>query len=155
MAVAAFFFAEWAERRAAGTGQYLGSRFLRAFSVALVFFAVAMLILPSGGATSAQTASEASLLAAVDAGADHIEPEELADQLVRGDADLVVVDVRPAAEFEEFHIRGAINVPLAELAAALAPHKAEGRIVLYSNGMTHPAQARDHWPAWGSRTSIC
>ena len=60
-----------------------------------------------------------------------------------GEPDLVVVDVRPAAEFNAFHIRGALNVPLAQLAEALQPHKNKGLIVLYSNGMTHPAQARD------------
>ncbi len=53
------------------------------------------------------------------------------------------MDVRPAAEFNAFHIRGALNVPLAQLAEALQPHKNKGLIALYSNGMTHPAQARD------------
>jgi len=32
---------------------------------------------------------------------------------------------------------------LSQLAGELAPHKNRGLIVLYSNGMTHPAQARD------------
>jgi thiosulfate/3-mercaptopyruvate sulfurtransferase len=41
------------------------------------------------------------------------------------------------------HIRGALNVPLAQLAETLQPNKNRGLIVLYSNGMTHPAQARD------------
>ncbi|MFH1267640.1 MAG: rhodanese-like domain-containing protein, partial [Planctomycetota bacterium] len=35
------------------------------------------------------------------------------------------------------------NVPLPELIDSLAPYRNQGRIVLYSNGMTHPAQARD------------
>jgi thiosulfate/3-mercaptopyruvate sulfurtransferase len=60
-----------------------------------------------------------------------------------GEPDLVVVDVRPATEFDAFHIRGALNVPLSRLAEALLPYKNRGLIVLYSNGMTHPAQARD------------
>lgn len=34
-------------------------------------------------------------------------------------------------------------MPLAQLAEALQPHKGRGLVVLYSNGMTHPAQARD------------
>jgi 3-mercaptopyruvate sulfurtransferase SseA len=54
-----------------------------------------------------------------------------------------VVDVRPAAEFNAFHIRGAINVQLDQLAVELQPYKNKGMVVLYSNGMTHPAQARD------------
>ena len=38
---------------------------------------------------------------------DHIEPEELADRLMAGTR-LLLVDV-PAAEFDAFHIRGAIT----------------------------------------------
>jgi len=84
-----------------------------------------------------------ALMKEVEAAEDHIEPEELADRLMAGEPGLVVVDVRPAAEFGVFHIRGAINVPLPELAEALRAHRNTGTIVLYSNGMTHPAQARD------------
>ena len=54
-----------------------------------------------------------------------------------------VVDVRTPAEYAAFHIRGAINVALPDLPATLEPYKNRGVIVLYSNGMTHPAQARD------------
>ena len=45
VAIAAFHFAEWVERPAGG-GQYLGTPFLKAFSLALVVFAVALFILP-------------------------------------------------------------------------------------------------------------
>jgi thiosulfate/3-mercaptopyruvate sulfurtransferase len=62
---------------------------------------------------------------------------------MRGEANLRVVDIRPAGEYQAFHIRGAVNIPLSKLAEELAPHKNRGLIVLYSNGMTHPAQARD------------
>ena len=34
-------------------------------------------------------------------------------------------------------------IPLADLLQALTPYRNQGLIVLYSNGMTHPAQARD------------
>ena len=62
---------------------------------------------------------------------------------MQGATDIVVVDVRTPAEYAAFHIRGAINVPLPDLPTALAEHKNRGTIVLYSNGMTHPAEARD------------
>jgi 3-mercaptopyruvate sulfurtransferase SseA len=54
-----------------------------------------------------------------------------------------VVDIRPEEEFAAFHIRGAVNVQLPALLEFLTPYKNHGLIVLYSNGMTHPAQARD------------
>jgi len=145
-AVGAFFFAEWIERQAGGDGRYLNSTFLRGFSVVLVIVAVAVFILPSEpGAASpaAVTISERALLESIEAAEDHVEPEELADALMRGEPGLVVVDVRSPAEFAAYSIPGAVNVPLPELVDYLAPYKNRGRIVLYSNGMTHPAQARD------------
>ncbi len=152
VAVSAFWLAEWAEKARTGRSAYLGSPFLKAFSVALIAVAAGLFVLApattgasavrtgSGGAT---TTDENTLMAEVEAARDHIEPEELADRLMAGATDLVLVDVRPAAEFNVFHIRGALNVPLAQLTEALQPHKNKGMIVLYSNGMTHPAQARD------------
>ena len=77
------------------------------------------------------------------AGLDHIEPQELADRLLAGDPSIVLVDIRTPREFATFHIRSAMNVQVADLPVALAPHKNQGLLVLYSNGMTHPAQARD------------
>ena len=55
----------------------------------------------------------------------------------------MLVDIRPAEEYAAFHIRGAVNISMSDLPAALAGNRNQGIIVLYSNGMTHPAQARD------------
>ena len=146
-AVGAFYFAESVERRIAGGGKFLGSTFLRAFSVVLIIAAVAVFILPSEPGVErvawAEAPSEQALLEAVEAAEDHVEPEELADAILQAEENLVVVDVRTPGEYEAFHIRGAVRVPLPELIDYLAPFKNRGRIVLYSNGMTHPAQARD------------
>jgi len=152
VAVAAFWLSEWAEKLRTGCAPYLGSPFLRAFSLALVTLAVGLFVLtPAATRASAKPADtalatavdEKSLMEIVEKAQDHIEPEELADRLMAGKPNLVVVDVRPAAEFNAFHIRGALNVPLAQLAEVLQPYMNKGLIVLYSNGMTHPAQARD------------
>ncbi|OGV76449.1 MAG: sulfurtransferase [Lentisphaerae bacterium RIFOXYA12_64_32] len=151
-AVAAFWLSEWAEKARTGRGPYLGSPFLKAFSLALVVLAGGLFVLSpatagasakSAGAATVTATDETVLMEKVEQALDHIEPEELANRLMAGEPNLVVVDVRPAAEFNAFHIRGALNVPLAQLAAALQPYQNRGPIVLYSNGMTHPAQARD------------
>lgn len=150
VAVAAFWLSEWAEKARTGRAPYQGSPFLKAFSVVLVALAGGLFLLgPDTTEAAAKSAAPATpvdekvLMARVEQGLDHIEPEDIADRLMAGEADLVIVDVRPEAEFNAFHIRGALNVPLAELANTLQPHKNRGQIVLYSNGMTHPAQARD------------
>ena len=128
------------------------------FGTVLVVLAVGLFIaLPTEGVAAGKTTSTpvgralatpipgaSDLLADIEAAGDHIEPGELADRLLAGDPDLLVVDIRPAAEFDAFHIRGAQNVALSELETYLRPYQNRGLIVLYSNGMTHPAQARDY-----------
>ncbi len=144
VAVGAFWLAEWAEKVRNGRAPYLGTPFLKAFSLILVVAAGGLFILSRGPeVTASPLAGEQALLAGVDEAKDHIEPEELADRLMAGDPDLLVVDVRSAEEYGGFHIRGAIHVPLAGLAEALKSYRNKGLIVLYSNGMVHPAQARD------------
>lgn len=149
VAIAAFWLSEWAEKKRNGHAAYLDSPFLKAFSLALVTLALGLFVLsPATTAGSAEPAAvtavdEKALMESVEQALDHIEPEELADRLMAGEQDLLVVDVRPAGEFNAFHIRGALNVTLARLAETLQPYRNRGLIVLYSNGMTHPAQARD------------
>ena len=152
--VAVFWACEVLENRRRQSQTYLGTPFLKAFSLVLVAMAGALLILPTqtpstpvvaavGPAPTSAGAAETQLLGLVATAADHIEPEELADRLMNGEEGLLLIDVRPTAEFAAYHIPGAINVLLPELPLALAPHRDTGIIVLYSNGMTHPAQARD------------
>ncbi|MEE4351766.1 MAG: rhodanese-like domain-containing protein, partial [Desulfatiglans sp.] len=134
-----------------GRGDLWGSTFLKAFSVILLVGAFGLFTLTgqsksSKGPFSAHTTSakqELELLANLQSGLDHIEPAELADRLLGGDPWMRLVDIRTPGEFGTFHIRSAVNVQPADLPATLAPHKNQGLIVLYSNGMTHPAQARD------------
>ena len=158
VAVLAFWGVEYVEHRRKTGTCYLNSPSLKGFGTALVVFAVGLFVaLPSGGTSTDETTSTATfgapvtptpepsdLLANIEAAGDHIEPEELADRLLADDPDLLVVDIRPAAEFEAFHIRGAQNVALSELETYLQPYQNRGLIVFYSNGMTHPAQARDY-----------
>lgn len=153
VAVGAFHFAEWIERRVGGGGRYLKSRFLRNFGAALILVAVVIFLLPdaSGRYGLASASSEQVLLESVEAAEDHVEPEDLADALLAAEPGLVVVDIRPADEYAAFRIRGAVNVPMADLIEYAAAHKNRGRIVLYSNGMTHPAQARDALARLGYR----
>lgn len=142
VAVACFWGAEWIEKKRGCANTYWGSPFLKTFSAILLAGACALVALTGRAPAPSPVAQEQLLLENLQTGADHIEPQELADRLLGGDS-IVLVDIRTPDEFARFHIRSAVNVQPADLPAALAGYRNQGVIVLYSNGMTHPAQARD------------
>ncbi len=90
-------------------------------------------------------ASTSNWPAVVEAGADHITPRDLAEAMLRDPRSVLLVDVRPSAEFEQFHLAGATNLDLEDLLGArgerLFAENTGRTIVLCSNGMTHPGQA--------------
>ena len=62
-----------------------------------------------------------------------VEPQALAERLESADPQLLVLDVRSAAEFDEGHIPGAVNIPhdvLGERIAELGP-VGERDVVVY------------------------
>jgi rhodanese-related sulfurtransferase/predicted transcriptional regulator len=91
-----------------------------------------------------------------------ISRDELLKRLRRND--VVLVDVRPAEEFEAGHIDGAVSIPLDELDERLAELPADSEIVAYCRGAlcayAHEAVRRlraagrsarrleDGWPEW-------
>ena len=58
------------------------------------------------------------------------------DELLRraGTGDVIVLDVRPAAEFAAGHVPGAISIPIGELAQRLAELPAGTEVVAYCRG---------------------
>ena len=50
----------------------------------------------------------------------YIGPQALSERMESGDTELLVLDVRSTAEFDEGHIPGAINIPHDALSARLA-----------------------------------
>ena len=76
------------------------------------------------------------LAAAYLGGRDELEPvtrQELARRLRDGD-DLVVLDVRPAAEHAAGHLPGAVSIPVEELRRRLAELPRDREIVAYCRG---------------------
>jgi rhodanese-related sulfurtransferase len=65
-------------------------------------------------------------------GIEVVSREELAARLKRGE--VVLLDVRPAAEFEAGHIRGARSTPIAELRRHLRALPAGAEVVAYCRG---------------------
>jgi rhodanese-related sulfurtransferase/DNA-binding HxlR family transcriptional regulator len=88
--------------------------------------------------------------------------EELIERMTRGD--VVLVDVRPAEEFDAGHIDGAQSIPIAELRQRLAELPSDREVVAYCRGpfcaYAHEAvrtlreqgraarRLEDGWPEW-------
>lgn len=147
-AIAMFWGCEWIEKKNQKAKASKSFAALKVMTILLLVLPIGLIIAGQSTPTTAAeksniSAAEEHLLESIDQASDHIEPEELAERLSNGDTSIILIDVRPVNEFTAFHIKGAVNVALADLADYLQPYKNTGTIVLYSNGMTHPAQARD------------
>ena len=92
----------------------------------------------------ANTPSVDAHWAEVETGADHIEAVELAQRMLKKQERIAIVDVRPSAEFAQFHLRGAVSMSVPELVGEKGESVFAGDpdlVVLCSNGPAHPAQA--------------
>ena len=97
------------------------------------------------GAEQASQAAEAGWSDAVEQEGDHIKAVDLADRMLAGTGDLALVDVRPPDEYAAWHLPGALNLTVPQMLGAEGASVLDGSagklVVLYSNGMVHPAQA--------------
>src|SRR5919201_476393 len=96
---------------------------------------------------------------------DAIGRDELIAKLRAGD--VVLVDVRPAEEYEAGHIEGARSIPIEELESRLAERPADSEVVAYCRGpfcaFAHQAvrelrgagrkarRLEEGWPEWRGR----
>ena len=104
---------------------------------ALVLGVVALFASPYPGNRVTLDAKELAL--AVGTEADHVEAPELAAWIIEGRADYRLVDIRSEAEFTQYHIPTAVNIPMSVLTDAGLGR--DEKIVLYSEGGIHSAQA--------------
>ena len=146
MALGAFVAAEWAEKRIGhlepGAGALLEPTRrvtpVRRFALALAGLGVVALF--AGNPYRPATARVNFRELAADAGAaGQVAPAQLADWLIAGRNDFVLVDVRAAGDFAAYHLPGAVNVPLAALTADVAAPTE--RLVLCSDTELRAAQA--------------
>lgn len=106
-------------------------------AVAVILGAVALAAKPYPGSRVTLDARELARIVSQEA--DHVEAPELAAWVVESRADYRLIDLRSAAEYAEYHIPGAVNIPLAELMDAGLGR--QEKLVLYSDGGIHSAQA--------------
>ena len=97
----------------------------------------------TGDAQTDLGSKAASLAQMVAAGDDHVTVQELSDWLIKDRRDFELVDIRDIQQFDAGHIEGARHIALAGLLAeqSLNSLPAGRRIVVYSNGSAHAAQA--------------
>lgn len=74
---------------------------------------------------------------------DHLTAEQLTDWIIRDQRDYELVDIRDKAEYDKERIRGARHIPLSTLMSddSLASLPLGRKVVIYSNGTAHAAQA--------------
>jgi rhodanese-related sulfurtransferase len=106
-------------------------------AAAVVLGAVALFASPYPGNKVTLDAKELALVVGTEA--DHVEVPELAAWIIEGRADYRLIDLRTEAEFNQYHIPTAVNIPMNVLTdAGLARDE---KLVLYSEGGVHSAQA--------------
>ena len=144
-AVIAFWIAELIEERFDFKLVAARNSGLWAFSVLILIGAV--MIMTLGHVTIpryrvVETGVYASeVMSQVEKGLEHIEPEDLARELLAGQKRIVIADLRSREEFDEWHIPGSVHMPMTSAVQSLERYRAYDRIVLVSNGATHPGQA--------------
>lgn len=117
--------------------------FNRKTAVLLLIILGVLLAISPAGMRKAGTLSPKEIGNSVINKSDHISAEDLAALIIDKSPDLLLVDLRPAEEYDQFHIEGAVNIPLSQLfeRESLDMLSPDYTIVLYSNGGTHSAQA--------------
>jgi rhodanese-related sulfurtransferase len=55
------------------------------------------------------------LLEQVNSGVQYFSPDQVADMIITEDPSFLLIDVRSQDEYEEFHLPGAVNIPLPDL----------------------------------------
>lgn len=149
MALGAFAAAEWAEKRfgdgsAAGGDSLLGGAGFRLTPVRALAAALAVLGFGAafagdpyrGTVSSVDSRALAQEAARPEA---QVRVEELADWIVQGRNDYVLIDVRPEADWNAYHLPTARHVPLASLGADVAARNET--VVLHAADSLQAAQA--------------
>ncbi len=105
--------------------------------VAFLLGALAVAGRPYAGTRTSLDARELARI--VEGRVDHVTAPELADWIMQGRADYRLIDIREDTAYARYHVPGAENVPIRELPEY--PLLRNERIVLYSDGGIHAAQA--------------
>jgi rhodanese-related sulfurtransferase len=107
--------------------------------ISLLALGLILGIFGNAGKTAMAGKETKELAMAIASGADHVIPDELAQWIIEGKTDFRLIDIREPWEFDDYHIKGAENIPLATLFNTTLPKNK--KYVLYSGGEVHAGQA--------------
>jgi rhodanese-related sulfurtransferase len=108
----------------------------------LVAACIPMTLTACGGPSSSDTAYK-QLSQAIVHGQDQVGADELADWIIKGKRDFVLLDIRPQSDFTAAHIESAQSTPLTYLVEpkTLSRLPKDRKLILYSNGNRKASQA--------------
>lgn len=105
--------------------------------LALVLGIVAVLI--GNPAESKKISADADEISSLGNKSDLIRPADVADWIIQGKIDYLLVDIRPQEEYDKYHIPGALCMGMKSLEKAELPRNE--KIILYSEDDATTAQA--------------
>jgi len=112
-------------------------------SVIILSLGIIIAAVPKDTTTPYKLTAE-QILDEMKSGTQYLHPDLIAQMLVEGDPTLQLIDVRPASEFEKYHLPGAINIPFDDLLSPEHQYMLNQGVmmnVLYANGTTRANEA--------------
>lgn len=116
---------------------------LHYLTMILLILAVIIALVPQN-VTKPYKLTAGQLLEEIRTGTQFVSPDELADQIIRKDPSIQLIDVRNPGEFDQFSLPGAINVPLQDILSDNyydIMNQSSKMNILYSNGSTEANEA--------------
>lgn len=112
-------------------------------AVILLLVLGALLAISPAGLRTAHNASPEELAAAITSKSNFVTAEDISAWIIDKRPDLFIIDLRSSEDYNQYHIPGAINIPLAKLfeQESLDMLSNDYLNVLYSNGDTNASQA--------------
>jgi rhodanese-related sulfurtransferase len=116
---------------------------LHYLTLVLLILAVIISLVPQNTTRPYKLTAE-QLLAEIRTGTQFISPDEVADQIIRKDPSIQLIDVRNPREFDQYSLPGAINIPLQDILSEQNVdllNQSTRMNIFYSNGSTEANEA--------------
>jgi len=116
---------------------------LHYLTMVLLILAIIIAFVPQN-TTRPYKLTAAQLLEEIRTGTQFISPDEVADKIINKDPSIQMIDVRNPREFDQFSLRGAVNIPLQDILSEDyidILNQGSKMNILYSNGSTEANEA--------------